>query len=133
MKKDDYFYFIENPCTKNNPCLNSGTCFGRYNINGTLYTQCFCLQGYTGVSCEGNMNEKKRRFEWCSLLFLFLATVCSSTSCNGGLCTATQNNFVCQCPTGKVGDRCQVKFYLKSPFLGLMILILFLVHRSLCE
>ncbi|UJR31031.1 hypothetical protein I4U23_018540 [Adineta vaga] len=77
----------ENPCIKNNPCLNSGTCFGRYHLNGTLYTQCFCLQGYTGTNCE--------------------ASICSLTSCNGGNCTAVQNTFICSCPTGKVGDRCQ--------------------------
>ncbi|CAF1213556.1 unnamed protein product [Adineta steineri] len=77
----------ENPCTKTNPCLNSGTCFGRYNVTGALYTQCFCLQGYTGVNCE--------------------TTICSSTSCNGGICTATQNSFICTCPSGKTGDRCQ--------------------------
>ncbi|CAF3778690.1 unnamed protein product [Adineta steineri] len=77
----------ENPCIKQNPCLNGGTCFSRYNTNGTLSTQCFCLQGFTGSHCE--------------------ATLCSPTSCNGGLCTATQNNIVCVCSTGKIGDRCQ--------------------------
>ena len=68
--------------------MNGGTCFGRYNTNGTLSTQCFCLQGFTGNYCE--------------------ATLCSSTSCNGGVCKATQNSIVCVCPTGKIGDRCQV-------------------------
>jgi hypothetical protein len=48
-----FFYLIDNPCITTNPCLNSGTCFGRYNTNGSLYTQCFCLQGYTGIYCEG--------------------------------------------------------------------------------
>jgi hypothetical protein len=42
----------------------------------------------------------------------FLATLCSSTSCNGGVCKATQNSIVCVCPTGKVGDRCQVRISL---------------------
>ena len=46
-------YFIENPCNQQNPCLNSGTCFGRSSANGTLSTQCFCLQGFTGNYCEG--------------------------------------------------------------------------------
>ncbi|UJR15629.1 hypothetical protein I4U23_002566 [Adineta vaga] len=77
----------ENPCVNQNPCLNSGTCFSRYNLNRTVTTQCFCLQGYTGSRCE--------------------AILCSPTSCNGGVCTATQNNIVCICPKGKVGDRCQ--------------------------
>ncbi|CAF1005451.1 unnamed protein product [Adineta ricciae] len=77
----------ENPCVKNNPCLNSATCFGRYYLNGTLYTQCFCLQGYTGANCE--------------------TPICSLTSCNSGNCTAVQNSFVCTCPSGKSGDQCQ--------------------------
>ncbi|CAF1091235.1 unnamed protein product [Adineta ricciae] len=77
----------ENPCANRNLCLNGGTCFSRYNLNGTVTTQCFCPQGYTGSHCE--------------------AILCSPTSCNGGVCTATQNNIVCACPKGKVGDRCQ--------------------------
>ncbi|CAF4740393.1 unnamed protein product [Rotaria sp. Silwood1] len=77
----------ENPCISHNPCLNGSTCFGQYNTNGSVYTQCFCPQGYTGIYCE--------------------ATLCSSTSCNGGLCTATQNSIVCVCQIGQVGDRCQ--------------------------
>ncbi|CAF3658898.1 unnamed protein product, partial [Rotaria sp. Silwood1] len=81
------FFFIENPCISHNPCLNGSTCFGQYNTNGSVYTQCFCPQGYTGIYCE--------------------ATLCSSTSCNGGLCTATQNSIVCVCQIGQVGDRCQ--------------------------
>ena len=43
-----------------------------------------------------------------------LATMCSSTSCNGGLCTATQNGLVCTCSAGQFGDRCQVvSFFLR--------------------
>lgn len=102
--------FIENPCSNQNPCLNSGTCFGRYHINGTLSTQCFCPQGHTGLVCEG---ESKEMIVLGMSLIIFLATLCSPTSCNGGVCTATQNNIVCVCPTGKSGDRCQVScFYL---------------------
>jgi hypothetical protein len=124
-----FVFWIENPCNHQNPCLNSGTCFGRYSTNGTLLTQCFCLQGFTGNYCEGI--EKKdilnRKFA-----FLFLATLCSSTSCNGGVCKATQNSIVCVCPPGKVGDRCQVII----PFFSSMVLICnekFLVWRCLCK
>jgi hypothetical protein len=53
-----FFYLIESPCVTNNPCLNSATCFGRYNTNGSLYTQCFCLLGYTGVNCESKYKMK---------------------------------------------------------------------------
>jgi hypothetical protein len=63
------------------------------------------------------MNEKKRRFGMMYLSILFLETVCSATSCNGGVCIAAQNSFVCQCPTGQVGDHCQVKFHLELLFL----------------
>lgn len=44
-------------------------------------------------------------------MFGFIATLCSPTSCNGGICTATQNNIVCVCPIGKFGDRCQVRTF----------------------
>lgn len=105
-----HLFFLENPCIKNNPCLNDGTCFGQYSLNGTVYTQCFCPQGYTGTYCDGTMNINK------SLtvlrVILFLATLCTATSCNGGLCTAAQNTIVCLCPTGKTGDRCEVRFHL---------------------
>ena len=57
--KEPIWMILESPCIDRNPCLNSGTCFGRYDTNGTLYTQCFCLQGYTGVYCECNINIKK--------------------------------------------------------------------------
>jgi len=54
-KTDFWFCLIENPCiNQKNPCMNGGTCFGRYNLNGTLSTQCFCVQGYTGSYCEGS-------------------------------------------------------------------------------
>ena len=102
---------IENPCSNHNPCLNSGTCFGRYHINGTLSTQCFCLQGYTGRFCEG---ESKQMIYLRMPLITRLAILCSPTSCNGGVCTATQNNIVCVCPTGKSGDRCQVSCFCLS-------------------
>ena len=51
-QKKNLIASVVNPCTSRNPCLNSGTCFGRYNTNGSLFTQCFCLQGYTGDLCE---------------------------------------------------------------------------------
>jgi len=102
-------FLIENPCNNQNPCLNSGTCFGRYSTNGTLSTQCFCLQGFTGNYCEGKEKEEILILNWI-FGFGFLAILCSPTSCNGGLCRAIQNSIVCVCPKGKIGDRCQVIF-----------------------
>lgn len=52
-----HFYSIENPCNHHNPCLNNGTCFGRYNANETLSTDCLCSEGFTGNHCEGNDEE----------------------------------------------------------------------------
>ena len=52
--------FLGNPCLTRNPCLNSGTCFGQYNASGSVYTQCFCLQGYSGAYCEGNRMKQKK-------------------------------------------------------------------------
>lgn len=37
-----------------------------------------------------------------------VVTLCSPTSCNGGVCQSTQDGIICVCPTGKFGDRCQV-------------------------
>ena len=71
---------------------------------------------------------RKKRLEWVILIHL-LATLCSATSCNGGLCTAAQNTFVCLCPTGKFGDHCQVR----SPSKLCIILTLCLVCRRLHE
>lgn len=56
----NFFYLIANPCSSQNLCLNSGTCVGQYNVNGSLYTQCFCPEGYTGIYCECNRNEKRK-------------------------------------------------------------------------
>ena len=60
QESDIFLCSIENPCIGQNPCLNSGTCFSRYNANGTLSTQCFCSQGFTGTYCEGT-NENKEK------------------------------------------------------------------------
>lgn len=109
------FEFLGNPCLNENPCMNSGTCFGQYSINGSVNTVCFCSQGYTGTFCEGKeigINKIDDFFFLSSL-----ATLCSTTVCNGGVCTAAQNSFVCSCPTGRSGDRCQVKIPAKFPFL----------------
>ena len=52
--------------------------------------------------------QEKDMMETERLDLVFLATLCSPSSCNGGVCRATQNNIVCICSTGKFGDRCQV-------------------------
>lgn len=59
-----------NYCTHHKPCLNGATCT---NTGQGSYT-CSCLPGYTGASCEVQVNE------------------CSGNPCrNGGSCTVSIN------------------------------------------
>lgn len=61
---------------------------------------------------------------------IVVAILCSSTSCNGGVCTATGSNIVCQCPTGKFGDRCQV---ILSSIISAESISTFLYFSSVCR
>ncbi len=67
--------------------------------------------------------------DWSDLNLVFVEILCSSTSCNGGLCRVTQNNIVCVCSKGTFGDRCQVRFPLSTFFSQNE----FLVWRCLCN
>jgi len=56
------------------PCLNSGVCVPQFD--GTY--DCACPQGYSGLSCQTNINE------------------CASAPCTNGLtCTDGVNSYVC--------------------------------------
>ena len=45
------YYFLDiKPCHVN-PCKNGGSCI----VNGGSF-QCHCMQGYTGLICEGKIN-----------------------------------------------------------------------------
>ncbi|CAH1277168.1 NOTCH2 [Branchiostoma lanceolatum] len=69
-----------------NPCRNSGRCIGQDNS----YT-CDCPAGFSGVSCQININE------------------CASSPCqNGGQCRDGVNRYTCVCPAGFSGVNCQV-------------------------
>ncbi|CAF1055170.1 unnamed protein product, partial [Didymodactylos carnosus] len=79
-----------NPCNFTNPCLNGGTCFGHYsnnnNNNGTVSTQCFCPQGYTGVYCEAGKTGDRCQY----------ADVCSFNPCKSNeICQQTGNQYQC--------------------------------------
>jgi hypothetical protein len=69
----------------------------------------FVFKDLPEIIVKVNKKEEILIINWISG-FDFLATLCSPTSCNGGLCRAIQNSIVCVCPAGKVGDRCQVIF-----------------------
>lgn len=61
-----------NYCTHHKPCLNGATCT---NTGQGSYT-CSCLPGYTGASCESQVNE------------------CSGNPCrNGGSCTVSISRY----------------------------------------
>lgn len=63
--------------------MNGGTCHD--SIAG--YT-CDCLAGYTGPSCETNIND------------------CASNPCQRGVCIDGDNEFRCQCHAGYTGSLC---------------------------
>lgn len=61
-----------------NPCQNHGTC----QLVTLDIPKCLCPNGFTGELCE-------------------MRDFCHSAPClNGGLCTSTQYDFRCTCPSG---------------------------------
>ncbi|KAM4609313.1 protein HEG [Polymixia lowei] len=65
-----------NPCASN-PCLNGGTCvsYGGQEFN------CYCLQAWTGPTCNQDMDE------------------CDKDPCPlGSRCVNTRGSFSCECP-----------------------------------
>ncbi|XP_050994514.1 neurocan core protein [Labeo rohita] len=66
-------------------CLHGGTCLP----HGEGF-RCFCPQGYTGESCEIDVDD------------------CQSNPCeNGGTCIDKEDSFVCLCLPSYSGDRCE--------------------------
>ncbi|KAI8794952.1 CUB and sushi domain-containing protein 2, partial [Biomphalaria glabrata] len=67
-------------------CDNGGTCVPIGPVS-----QCHCLDGFTGLHCEVNMDD------------------CLENYClNGGQCLDGVNIFTCLCPKGFSGDLCQI-------------------------
>ncbi|KFR07249.1 Delta-like 4, partial [Nipponia nippon] len=80
-----------NDCARN-PCSNGGTCHDLIND----YT-CTCLPGYSGRNCDIKTRDE-----------------CASSPCeNGGTCYSGlySANFVCYCPSGFMGNRCELPVY----------------------
>ncbi|KAK1791468.1 hypothetical protein P4O66_013474, partial [Electrophorus voltai] len=76
-----------NYCTHHKPCENGATCT---NTGQGSYT-CTCRPGFTGASCETQVNE------------------CSDNPCrNGGSCTDLENTYNCACPPGFYGRNCEL-------------------------
>ena len=71
-----------NPCAPDNVCKHGGACS---NPSPGMY-QCACLDGYSGMMCETNIDE------------------CSSNPCeNGGTCEDQVNMYKCKCKAGYTG------------------------------
>uniref|UniRef100_A0A8C9G5E9 Delta-like protein n=1 Tax=Pavo cristatus TaxID=9049 RepID=A0A8C9G5E9_PAVCR len=80
-----------NDCARS-PCSNGGTCHDLIND----YT-CTCLPGYSGRNCDIKTRDE-----------------CASGPCeNGGTCYSGlySANFVCYCPSGFMGSRCELPVY----------------------
>ena len=70
-------------------CTNNGVC-NASSTEGIIETSCECLPGYTGLTCESEIDE------------------CLSDPCeNSGICIDLIGRFQCLCPAGLTGDRCQ--------------------------
>jgi hypothetical protein len=68
-----------------NPCLNGATC-----ENKATGFECACAPGYTGTSCETNIDD------------------CAASPCqNGGVCSDGIASYTCACPPGYSGTNCE--------------------------
>ncbi|XP_075227942.1 cell polarity complex component crumbs isoform X2 [Lycorma delicatula] len=68
------------------PCLNGGTC----NSHPKDGFNCSCLPGFTGLTCQNNIDE------------------CISSPCqNGGLCIDGINGYTCNCTEDFSGTNCE--------------------------
>ncbi|NXV77696.1 CRUM1 protein, partial [Atlantisia rogersi] len=78
--------FPPEQCGKNFTCLNGGKC-----ISETWGANCTCKPGFTGRTCQININE------------------CDPNPCqNGGTCHDSENKYECLCSASYTGERCDV-------------------------
>jgi len=63
-----------------------------------LYQVPACFPGYEGRLCDQEINECER----------------DRTLCGNGTCFNIPGSYTCQCPTGLIGHRCQVRLHLDS-------------------
>lgn len=73
---------------ESSPCQNNGIC-----IDAVAGFRCNCSNtGYTGILCQDNENECKKRPNICL---------------NNGICYDTYGSFICECPPDFVGFNCE--------------------------
>ncbi|XP_054270391.1 protein crumbs isoform X2 [Macrosteles quadrilineatus] len=71
------------------PCHNGGTCTAAATGEGF---SCTCVPGYTGATCQTNIEE------------------CASMPCqHGGLCTDLVNGYHCDCTPEYTGASCEIR------------------------
>jgi hypothetical protein len=84
---------IQNGCASS-PCLNDALCI--LNLDGSYF--CYCTQGYSGPTCEVEINE------------------CASSPCkNAATCLDLKNAFLCQCQSGYAGVFCELLLATTTP------------------
>ena len=80
-----YDVIAANECT-GDPCKNNGKCTVLLNTYN-----CSCVDGYTGVNCETNIDD------------------CDPDPCeNEGTCNDLVNTYNCSCVDGYTGDNCEM-------------------------
>lgn len=91
-----FFQFLEvSPCS-HKPCMHSGQCIEK----GTLYS-CICKGGYRGKDCRER-------------------DLCIPNPCTHGICTTRNNNAVCRCEDGWMGELCDSMIVILCEFLFIL-------------
>ena len=81
-----------NECHSIDRCQNGGTC-----LDIKIGYECQCLDGFTGIHCEVNIDE------------------CSGNPCLNGECTDGINEYSCQCEVGYFGTNCSSTCPIDNP------------------
>ena len=94
LKKSYASFFLVDPCITS-PCLHGGACDG---ATGTAICTCDPDSGYTGTTCDADINE-------CDI---------SHECVHSSICMNVPGTYECDCSgTGYVGMRCEIGLKIK--------------------